>query len=733
MKKYITALLACLLVLSLSVAAFADEYAQNEADYNDMFEYAAKQTPAITLTDQYFSVEGVSNFQHYKLELTTESEDQIDVFLCVLLRGIENETIAGIAQMHGYAIPVQTSSPVVSFSKSESYEYPLTTSDMSKTMMTMGARVGVNVLTEVSEPTDITLKIYAKERGSFTEEDSPSKTVTFTIQPKTSTQSDAIALDISGPDRSNAATGLQVYAGDEVTVGFTVPEGFNGTGASFTYDSDVFELVGSAPSGWVEAGGMYSYAVPSDGVTSDSLGEFKFKAKAQSSDNAKGEFTVTSSYSGSTENKVETGSVDVIFKTIQYEIENVQSISGFNQVTTTYNGQPQHVAINVTEPAEYAIQYAYGSYTTSPEKWTDSVPEFTDVSNLNNSTYVHFKISADGYKTAQGLVDFYIRKATVNIAVNDVTINAGDPLPTTFKYTFTGFYGDDALLAPPTISCAQYNGEPGTYTIRAAGAKVSDNYRIEYVHGTLTVNDVWIVKLDDTEYKVLKGDPFTFPSAPTKPGYIFLGWRGADGVTYQPGDEVEITADTSFKAIWANMPDITPGTPDVPDDEPDVDVFPFYDVSVNAWYYDAVKYVWDNGLMNGTGTAEFSPNTTLNRAMVWTILARLDGVDVDGGATWYSKAQEWAMAEGVSDGTDPMGAVTREQLVTMLWRFKGEPAVDFLLTSPDADTISDWAREAMRWAVSNGIIEGDENGCITPTATATRAQAAAIFMRFVEQ
>ena len=69
----------------------------------------------------------------------------------------------------------------------------------------------------------------------------------------------------------------------------------------------------------------------------------------------------------------------------------------------------------------------------------------------------------------------------------------------------------------------------------------------------------------------------------------------------------------------------------------------------------------------------------------------------------------------------------------MLWRFKGEPAVDFLLTSPDADTISDWAREAMRWAVSNGIIEGDENGCITPTATATRAQAAAIFMRFVEQ
>ena len=231
---------------------------------------------------------------------------------------------------------------------------------------------------------------------------------------------------------------------------------------------------------------------------------------------------------------------------------------------------------------------------------------------------------------------------------------------------------------------------------------------------------------------IAQGDSYKLPAAPTKPGYIFLGWRGADGVTYQPGDEVAITGNTSFKAVWANMPDITPGTPDEPDDEPDVDVFPFYDVSAGAWYYDAVKYAWEHELMNGVSATQFSPNTTLNRAMIWTMLARLDGVNTDGGATWYSKAQEWAMAEGVSDGTDPMGAVTREQLVTMLWRFKGEPAVDFLLTAKDAGEVSSWAYEAMRWAVAEHIIEGDENGLITPTATATRAQAAAIFMRFIE-
>lgn len=724
MKKYITALLACLLVLSLSVAAFADGYAQNEADYYDMVEYAAKQTPAITLTDQYFTVEGMSSYSNFKFELNTDSETAIDVFFCLLLTNtqIPEQFISSL----GAVMPMETN-PIVSFSSSSPHVYtPTNVSGMSYSMLGNGARVGVGVVTQVSEPTQITLKIYAKATA-FTGTEEPTKTVNFTIKPKTSTPSDAIALDISGPDRSNAATGLQVYAGDEVTVGFTVPEGFNGTGASFTYNSNVFELIGSVPSGWEKTDSGYSYS----GSTFDSLGEFKFKAKAQSSDDAKGEFKVTSSYSSSTEGVVATESVDVILKTIQYEIENVQSISGFNQVTTTYNGQPQHVAINVTEPAEYTIQYASGSSVIiSPEEWSDRVPEFTDASDLNNSTYVHFKISTDGYKSAQGLVAFYIQKATVNIVVEDVTINAGDALPATFGYEVTGLVGGDKLKTEPTITClATDTNTPGTYTLTASGASAGNNYTISYATGKLTVKDVWIVKLDDTEYKVEKGQPFTFPSAPTKPGYIFLGWRGVDGKIYGAGDKVAITGDTSFEAIWANMPDVTPGG----GDEPDVDVFPFYDVSVNAWYYDAVKYVWDNGLMNGTGTAEFSPNTTLNRAMVWTILARLDGVDVDGGANWYAKAQEWAMAEGVSDGTDPMGAVTREQLVTMLWRFKGEPAVDFLLTSPDADTISDWAREAMRWAVSKGIIEGDENGCITPTATATRAQAAAIFMRLVEQ
>lgn len=300
-----------------------------------------------------------------------------------------------------------------------------------------------------------------------------------------------------------------------------------------------------------------------------------------------------------------------------------------------------------------------------------------------------------------------------------VTLTATvEPIDTTDTVTWST---SDAAVATVNADGVVTGVSQGTAIITAKAGNVSATC-------TVTVDPTWKVMLDNELKEVLKGDPFTFPAAPTKPGYIFMGWRGVDGVTYQPGDKVSITGDASFKAIWANMPDITPGTPD----EPDEDVFPFYDVAAGAWYYDAVKYVWENGIMNGTGATEFSPNTTLNRAMIWTMLARIDGVSTDGGANWYAKAQEWAMAEGVSDGTDPMGAVTREQLVTMLWRFKGEPTVDFLLTAKDADTVSSWAYEAMRWAVAEGIIEGDENGLITPTATATRAQAAAIFMRFIE-
>ena len=158
----------------------------------------------------------------------------------------------------------------------------------------------------------------------------------------------------------------------------------------------------------------------------------------------------------------------------------------------------------------------------------------------------------------------------------------------------------------------------------------------------------------------------------------------------------------------------------------------FSDVAKSDWFADAVAYVTDKGLMSGTGSDKFAPSATTTRAMLMTVLARYAGEDTTGGATWYEKSMEWAKAKGVSDGTNPNADITREQLVTMLYRYAGSPAVN---GSPsdfsDAASVSSYAENAMQWAVANGIVNGS-NGKLNPQDNATRAEVAAILMRFCE-
>ena len=249
---------------------------------------------------------------------------------------------------------------------------------------------------------------------------------------------------------------------------------------------------------------------------------------------------------------------------------------------------------------------------------------------------------------------------------------------------------------------------------------------VEYY--TVTVMDGrQIVLIDNVKY----GDTFVLPEAPSSSGHVFMGWNSGEK-NYAAGDSVKVTGNMTFTAVWANHPD-TPYEPDEDEDTPEVPEFPFYDVARGAWYYNAVAYVYNKGLMDGVDTHEFAPEATLTRAMVWTILARMEGVDTTGGATWYAKAQEWATAKGISDGENPNAAITREQFVTMLYRLAGEPAVSGSVTAPDAANVSSWAADAMTWAVNVGLVEGDENGNVNPTANANRAEAAALIMRFIEK
>ena len=237
----------------------------------------------------------------------------------------------------------------------------------------------------------------------------------------------------------------------------------------------------------------------------------------------------------------------------------------------------------------------------------------------------------------------------------------------------------------------------------------------------------------------MHNETITLPAAPSKSGYAFLGWN--DGVTtYSELAQYTVTKDTTFTAVWVRHPD----TEYVPEPEqpvePETPAFPFYDVPTSAWYYTAVKYVYDNKLMDGVDTYVFAPNDTLTRAMVWTIIARMSGVDTTGGSTWYAKAQEWVITNGISDGENPTAAITRQELVTMLYRYAQIKGYDVsvgedtnILSYVDATSISEYAMSAFQWACGSGLTEGDENGALTPLATATRAQAAAMIMRFLSK
>ena len=316
----------------------------------------------------------------------------------------------------------------------------------------------------------------------------------------------------------------------------------------------------------------------------------------------------------------------------------------------------------------------------------------------------------------------YIR-TFVTVIADSFDLFVGDKEPV-LTYTTSPEY---SFAEAPELACEMDMYSAGEYPIKISGPEYDDAHVFAYVDGMLTVRESWLVTVEGTVYYVHPGDSFEMPDAPSRPGLIFMGWTDGS-VTHQAGEKIEVSSDLSFKSTWANLPDIEPDEPDKPV-EPKL---PFYDVNANDWFFDAVCSVYYSDLMNGVTDTLFDPDGTLTRAMFWTMLARVDGVDTTGGETWYSKAQDWVIAKGVSDGEDPTGALTREQLVTMLWRLNGEPVVNYLITAPDASQISDWALEAMRWAASTGLIEGDETGALTPTANTTRAQAATFMVRYLK-
>lgn len=181
---------------------------------------------------------------------------------------------------------------------------------------------------------------------------------------------------------------------------------------------------------------------------------------------------------------------------------------------------------------------------------------------------------------------------------------------------------------------------------------------------------------------------------------------------------------------------VLPVTPSKPKNDKPTTGSSFTDVPAGSWYEEAVNYVHEKGLMNGTSSNAFSPNANTTRGMIVTILARVEGVNTNG-TPWYAAGQKWAMDNGISDGTNMTGSITREQLAAILYRYAKQKGYDVsksaaLTGFSDADKVSGYAAEAMQWAVAEGLLQGS-NGKLNPQGSATRAQVATILMRFMEK
>ena len=332
-------------------------------------------------------------------------------------------------------------------------------------------------------------------------------------------------------------------------------------------------------------------------------------------------------------------------------------------------------------------------------------------------------------------------KGTVTVLPTDVTKDG---------YTFLGWFnaaegGDKVTQIEATetgnktfYAYWQKNETPvktWSITYVADGGVINGSYPTSYVEGTVTV----------------------LPTNVTKPGYTFLGWFTAysGGVQVKQIEATE-TGEKTFYARWQKTvlppPPVTPGTPVTPARPAAPVGLPFADVSGSDWFYNDVRYVYEKGIMDGTGIDRFSPNAPLTRAMIVTILYRMAGspsvsgssdfTDVAAGK-WFAKAVAWAAANGIVNGYGsglfgPNDPVTREQLAAILYRYAvygGMTAVTLeenLGGFADTAQLSAYAIQAMNWAVGQGLINGSGSNLV-PKAQATRAQVAAIIHRYLER
>ena len=396
---------------------------------------------------------------------------------------------------------------------------------------------------------------------------------------------------------------------------------------------------------------------------------------------------------------------------------------------TSYTVESATITLNQPTKTGYTFTGWSGTDLTGEDNLTVTIPagstgdrSYTAHWSLNTYSITY---DLDG-GTVSGNPDFY----TVESAA--ITLNQ----PTRIGYTFTGWSGTN-LTGEDNLTVTIPTGSIGNRSYTAHWSLNTYSITYDLDGGTAFGNP----------------DSYTVESAaitlnePTKAGYVFTGWSGTDLVGE---DNLTVTipagsiGDRRYTAHWEFDPTIIAAL----NPTPNVD---FLDVSRTDWFYYDVRYVCENGLMNGTSRNRFSPYGTATRGMLVTILYRMENEprcfgsaafsDVKPGA-YYEKAVVWAsqnnIVSGYTDGTfRPDAPVTREQLASILYRYtlyRGQDVSAGETTSltgyGDAQAVSSYALPAMRWACGTGILQG-ANGKLNPSGLATRAQLAAMLHRYL--
>ena len=462
------------------------------------------------------------------------------------------------------------------------------------------------------------------------------------------------------------------------------------------------------------------------------------------------------------------------------------------EVTVTEEKPAAKVPENIPEEKKEAVEAAATKITKSAQTKSEGLAEAASDKLIVDGTKEAEKVTAaEGQKvevTAKPSLEIEVLDVETTGAQTTLTLDITPKVTytTTVKNEETGAIVSTTTSEKKTIDNKDL-GAPVTISIPLPAGMSTENLYIkhifsdgsgfEFIKPTFkTVNGETIATWQQSSFSTImvmadarfatitingESKPLTpdlvnknLPTA-SKDGMIFTGWTFKIGETEFAGgpytqltDELltaldkarqngeTITATPNFKARPSSGSTAKTESPNKPKAEVTIDASKFIDVSRSDWFYNAVQYALENGLMNGTSASEFSPNAATTRGMIVTILARGEGVNTSNGTPWYGEGQKWAITNGISDGSNMPGVITREQLATILFRYAKLKGYDTsksasLAAYPDAGSVSAFALEAMQWAVAEGLITG-VSGRLDPQGSATRAQAATILMRFMQ-